>query len=709
MRKQLFVALIIPIFLSIFFHRLVLTSVQADLSHIEAIVVEEKQEWLFPIVAPLIAKLEQDKIPLLLAISPTSQQSVRKLVSRLGNKNCLMFTTSHSSIYQHLAFQEKKISLFPTQAAIDIAQNFWEKAEEVVIAEVSNAEAMIRGATFAAHRKIPFIPFQEKSPHEKALFDMLKKLNTSHIWLNTPAQVTKWKTKLAKELPENSLSTGVVTDNQIVQSIGKKNILNIILTRTPSKEPQIGKTAWLAPYLSFARKAPVVFSRSEDPKKAEEKVFKFIHRHRIKPRSLTILADYNSIGESEVIIPSKEEEYQVFVEPCVLPTNEKTPALAVGRFPSPFLKETSLLMARSIGRLRLLNQPENRVLMVANPFSDFGELPLAHTISLATAEEFKNWGVPIDEFYQQPSNAPDILSAANKAHLIIYQGHVTDQRIFRSFEDLLYEKLDQENIAFMERDQVPPRIRTELQRKLRRNLQGVPLVVLQSCHSLEEPTAKHIFDSGACGLIGSVTNIHSASGSSFIKAFSDGLLYHNYTLGEALLFARNYFFCLAKLKEKRGHEETAKVNRVALSFRLWGDPELKLGHPSLKSPQKKPVKGKFISQDKILIKTPVNRLPQAKTEQYFTRMPPRSEVAGIVKSIKNKETRRVMLLYFFRLPMSKDFKNQAYSNIQVLANQKEAEGKRSTFMVDAYERYIYVLHFPKKPEKKKEITLQFSK
>ena len=81
---------------------------------------------------------------------------------------------------------------------------------------------------------------------------------------------------------------------------------------------------------------------------------------------------------------------------------------------------------------------------------------------------------------------------------------------------------------------------------------------------------------GGVALVGSVTPIHSGSGSALVKALSDAVLYRGATLGEALRDAQNYLFCLEDLKARRGQKEQAKSRRVALSFRLWGDPELRV-------------------------------------------------------------------------------------------------------------------------------------
>ena len=47
--------------------------------------------------------------------------------------------------------------------------------------------------------------------------------------------------------------------------------------------------------------------------------------------------------------------------------------------------------------------------------------------------------------------------------------------------------------------------------------------------------------------------------------------------------------CVEELKGRRGHKEQAKGIRVALSFRLWGDPEMTALPMRLPEPRQEPV------------------------------------------------------------------------------------------------------------------------
>ncbi|MBN2314525.1 MAG: hypothetical protein JXM79_11390, partial [Sedimentisphaerales bacterium] len=117
----------------------------------------------------------------------------------------------------------------------------------------------------------------------------------------------------------------------------------------------------------------------------------------------------------------------------------------------------------------------------------------------------------------------------------------------------------------------------------------------------------------------------------------------------------------------------------------------------------KPVSAEFIAPDTVRIVVPKRRLPTSKTEKYFLRMYPGSEVAGIVKRLKGKEVRRITPIYFFRLDVPKDVSLGRYTGIKRL----EDTTARAVFLVDSFKRYLYIVYFPEKEEAGQTFTLQF--
>ncbi len=239
-----------------------------------------------------------------------------------------------------------------------------------------------------------------------------------------------------------------------------------------------------------------------------------------------------------------------------------------------------------------------------------------------------------------------------------------------------------------------------------KSLDGMPVVFLQSCSSLDPLLAQSIFDSGGVGLIGSVTGIHSASGASFAKAFSDGLLGRDSTVGEALRDARNYFLCLGELKSARGHKQGSKAYRVALSFRLLGDPEARLGvaRGGAAAPGLQAVAAEFGSPGEITVRVPKRRLPEARTDKYVGQFFPGSQAAGIVRSVKGKAARRLMPLYFFRLDAPRGFGAGGVSISFPV--QPPDRGPRSVLMTDSFGRYAYLLHLPERERRGETVNLK---
>ena len=190
---------------------------------------------------------------------------------------------------------------------------------------------------------------------------------------------------------------------------------------------------------------------------------------------------------------------------------------------------------------------------------------------------------------------------------------------------------------------------------LRGALAGLPVVILQSCDSLDERVLWCVDESGGVALVGSVTPIHSGSGSSLVQALSGAILYRGATLGEAFRDAQNYLLCLGEWKVRRGLKEQAKSRRVALSFRVWGDPELRVLPAWEPRPVEPPVAARCSAPGRLIIDVPQRRLPEARNAKYVAAMFPGSQAAGMVAASAGGSVRRVMPVYFFRLPLPDGF------------------------------------------------------
>ena len=107
---------------------------------------------------------------------------------------------------------------------------------------------------------------------------------------------------------------------------------------------------------------------------------------------------------------------------------------------------------------------------------------------------------------------------------------------------------------------------------------------------------------------------------------------------------------IEELKGRRGHKEQAKGVRVALSFRLWGDPELRLLPMPLAQPRLAAVRAEWLGSDGLRIDVPAERLPEAEADKYTAFPFPNSQFAGLVRT-ESDATKRLLPVYFFCLPL----------------------------------------------------------
>jgi hypothetical protein len=415
-------------------------------------------------------------------------------------------------------------------------------------------------------------------------------------------------------------------------------------------------------------------------------------------------------------IPAPPARYAVRTEPFVPTQPEQLATLGVGRIPLESRADASVLFARGLLRERLLAGRPSRLLMVANSGAARRPLPLCETISRVTAAEFKNFGVHVDEFYGKLTDSPEILTAARAANLILYEGHV-------SYQDLIDEPvlkrsqaedfpLDEEEeggergrAGEREADsQAAPRVvpGEPTFRHMQGPLEGLPIVFLQSCESLDDAVLWRMDELGGVALIGSMTAIHSGCGSSLLNAAMSSLLYRGGTLGETLRDAQNYMFCVEELKARRGHKEQAKGVRVALSFRLWGDPELQVLPNRPGAPRQAPVRAEWIGDDSLRITMPQSRLPDVHSEKYSASMFPNSQTAGLLKSEEGAALKKISPLYYFCLPLPAGLMESGVTGLEPLPS----DVKRVDARIDPGRGLLYLVYYPEQEKPGDSVVLR---
>ncbi len=721
------------------------------------VVVKEDDEWLIAAAAPAAATIRrQNKTPILLKWDSKDNPRQTQLFEQLARFSgfCTILSSDRTFTLDQKPGNPPiyNIPVKPESAetSLLLAGHYWQKANSAVLASRDDPEAVILGSALACHSYSPLI-VTTGGEQTDALSRKLKVLGIGRIIYVTTKTLTA-DSEIRFPSQKTEFIGAEEAQKRLIEKLNARNIQNIVLFRVPDEYTGGKSVSWLAPYLSLIHRAALVPCHSSDPLTAESRLETVIRKHSLRPRTITILGDYEAIGLVIKTTGDDPNAYEISTELCPQLSQGRVAEMGVGRIPLRQLWAASTLIAYGAARNHILGQEQPNVLMIANPTPDYGALPLCETISRATANEFKNLRIQTNEFYHVSCNNPLIRNLVGDSQLIIFEGHISNFSLFEGrsyygdeedfysyeYEQSQYEEFndtsdfpenhtddeysngeDNSNGVEINSQEPDGRIDSEyetmetevydepdepLQATDPCELEGMPLILIQSCHSLDE-TVLDILTTGAVGIIGSKTNIHSASGSAFIKAFCDGLLYRSDTVGEAMRDAKNYLLCVGALKKARGHTQYAKAERVAYSFHLWGDPELRL-YTGLKNSQKlKPVSGRFVEPDKISIKIPSRRLPTSRTEKYFLRMFPGSEAAGILKRLKGKEIRRVTPIYFFRIPMPRGLEPSQYTGLK----KSDDTTVRAVFFVDSFQRFLYIVYFPEKEEKEQVLTLRFIK
>ena len=714
--------------------------------------------WLFAAAAPVAAKIRREgKDPILLALAAepiVEQTRLFEQISPLTDSCTLLAPVRDQSFRpfgEGIAINHVPTTADPAKVGFLLAKCFWGKTDMVVAAASDDHQAVLLGAALACRLCAPFIPLGRSEKLADFSGD-LKELNVGRIII---AVSDKASDPGFAESIEQQTEILDVRDlyKRLVEAIGCANVRNIVVFRAAGDDTDARPSFWLAPYLCFVHGSLPVVSNSSEGQVAEENVKDVIRQYSLRPRTVTILGDYESIDLIRWSEGTEENNCEIAAEPCSRPFADGAAEVGVGRIPFGDLPAASTLVARWQIREHTAVPGGPKVLMIANPKTDYTPLPLCETISRATAKEFKNLGIHTDEFYVANCRDPIIQEMTRQSQLIIFEGHITDFTLFKAppyyYDEKYYDYYEhgeghwdgfmngndsayyqpydstEENsegeqgqmsgeIALLPNGQTwpddemtepgvfgPPDDSEEPVDPCR--LDGIPLLILQSCHSLDD-SASFVLKTGAAGIVGSVTNINSASGSAFIKAYCDALLYGDGTLGEALRDARNYLLCVNAVKNARGHSLQSKVKRVAYGFHLWGDPEMSLFAGLRTAPILQPVSVKFVPPDGLLISTPRERLDAVETERYVLTIFPGSQVAGLVKKLKDRDARRVLPIYFFKMPMPPEVASLSHSSLV----RSEDTSPRAAFLVDSFKRFLYVLYFPEKDGEFDEFMLQFA-
>ena len=669
--------------------------IKADIMLPEVILVPEERGWLVSVLAPFLGLLSTPGQPVqVLAIPSEKTETIWQRMHQIDDEKVLSLipTSKLTSIIPSDIPNLKIINTAssPLQASVQIVSDLTQSVPEIILSSMDNPEWFMQASVMAAQYSIPLILF--KKPLESNRFRRFvreKKIKKIYVMAETGLTLQHATPGVEKVVVNQQQAAKL-----IIEKIGRKNIHNIILAALPNarrhSRPLTSDPVAYIPYLSWLRQSPVVFSESFGGMAAERSLFGYISNNGLSPRNITILGDYSRIES----IPIPEDQMhmvydaEVDMEPAARPADGKAIPFGVGRLPFFKLSSISLYYSYLLQREQLLTQRHPRFTMISNLEAKEGAvLFLAEAVSKATAQELKNLGLKGQEFYRESHRNMNIWKAALASELVIYEGHINQLYILGRADDedpgdeSRAKKEDEFKLPYFER---------------------LPFLILQSCNSLDDPDM--LLTRGITGIIGSSTRVHSASGSSFIKAYLDSTLYQDLTAGEALRDAKNYFLSIVKLKELRGHLEQPKTMRVALTFRLWGDPESKLFYKKLPSPTRPTVQTRVTDGKSLEFITPSNKYKQIKNGFYHLPYFPGAQTAGVVTVSKNpdKISRRINAFYFARIPVDGVWKDRTQFDVIL----KNPSSPRSVSLEDPMNRWVYFVHFPFKIKNNEKILLR---
>ncbi|MGD0900277.1 MAG: hypothetical protein ABR915_20795, partial [Thermoguttaceae bacterium] len=403
--------------------------------------MSEDDPWSMALAAPVVARLRLSGWQsLVVAISDPPTHEAEWLIGLVQPKRPVVLAPERPGrlgrALEKLSPEIVPIGSDAARASLCVARRFWKQSSEAVVAPADDPEALILGSALAAGRAVPLVI---RSPAEtaSAVAGVLEGLGVRRAWIavGDPARTPAWAG--SREFRAEVLGPAEL-QHELVATLSAQAVRNVVVARSPDALSGAGKTAWLAPVLSAARGSPVVLARDAAAAVAEAGVEELIRREGIRPRTVTVLADYASIAlrtlEIEIDPAARPptpagatpapSHYTVKTEPFMPADLQQVVPMGVGRLPLESAADTSVLFARGLARERLLADRRPRLLMVANAGSMNKPLPLCETVSRITAEEFKNSGVRVDEFYGKLADSPEIMTLAKTAQVIIYEGHL---------------------------------------------------------------------------------------------------------------------------------------------------------------------------------------------------------------------------------------------------------------------------------------------
>lgn len=606
------------------------------------LVIIEGSSWRkYLSVIPAVSK--PDSLPALVFLDESNQEQAENFVTGRRPRKILVLAEKQleSRLVRKLCRGKEKVYISGDHVTISslLAERQWKESRQAILVSSEDYQAALLASPLAASYRCPLL-FLDEETVPRLTIKALTQLKVKEVLI-----VGKKSERIESQL--DSLRPKIIFISEAsylttlyLKSLAPSTAIDNLIVTNPEDIAEKPLSLLSAP-LSLVRHAPILFFQ-KSPEETEAEVENFERKNNLSLRYLTLIGDEEFLPPRRVPCPlhndrrdyggievaptvaefadfpdhHNDEEYvgteEIDVEIGSYPVEGKPLSLAVGRISAENIYQGTILLSNITCHQG--TKSSGNVLLLSN--AD-GTLDLCEAICRTLVRECKNWRVPTQAYYGKEIDDKLLRKELPDKEVVIVEGHLWDLM-----------KLFEENMVKF----------------------SPALFFAQSCHSLDTSYAYPLFRSGAIGYVGSKTAIHSASGAAFSKAFFDAIMYRDMDVGSALLYAKNYLLNWVALKKKRGHSEWAKAYRVALSFALWGDPTTKLQLKRSSRPRLKGMEVRNIDSHFLLI-TPATWYRTIETEKYYTKFPPGTQFAGVVKKTKEKEKRKLAPLLFADLSM----------------------------------------------------------
>lgn len=276
----------------------------------DLLVVDADDVWLLPAATAVAGRLAQaGDLPLLRVRSDRAEDLAAGLPARDP-----VWIRPRDLAPARGADRDAVGGVDATSACLRLAARHWpEGVEDVVLAPFDDPGALVRATLLAAHRGSPLVPRVPgfDAPRFSKACEEMGVRRVLHVAGQTrggalgsagphPTGALPFDTLEARSLTEADV------DELVVEALERRRVRNVILARVPTGfDDGVRWSSWLAPYLSLARRAPVVWCESARAEEVEEAFFEACARHTLRPDTVTIIGDTDAIGTRTIEIPCR--------------------------------------------------------------------------------------------------------------------------------------------------------------------------------------------------------------------------------------------------------------------------------------------------------------------------------------------------------------------------------------------------------------------